>query len=60
MVDAVDRFGGVAKLTIYPENDHNAWSDTYGNPEVFEWLLSQRNVNINDLENMLDNDKIYG
>ncbi len=33
---------GNAKLTIYPEAGHNAWSDTYANPEVFTWLLSQR------------------
>ena len=33
---------GNAKLTIYPENGHNAWSDTYRNPEVFTWLLSHR------------------
>lgn len=45
MVDAVNRCGGNAKLTIYPENGHNAWSDTYENPEVFEWLLQQKNQN---------------
>lgn len=60
MVDAVNRREGNAKLTVYPENGHDAWTDTYSNPEVFEWLLSQRNVNANDLENMFDNDKIYG
>lgn len=42
MVKAVKRAGGDAKLTIYPENTHDAWSDTYGNPEVFAWLLSHR------------------
>lgn len=43
MTDAVNRSGGYAKLTIYPENGHDAWSDTYRNPEVFEWLLSCTN-----------------
>ncbi len=33
---------GNAKLTVYPEHGHNAWSDTYANPEVFAWLLSHR------------------
>lgn len=42
MVNAVNACGGSAKLTIYPENDHNAWTDTYANPAVFEWLLSNR------------------
>jgi len=40
MTDAVNRCGGSARLTIYPENGHDAWSDTYGSPEVFDWLLS--------------------
>ena len=36
------RYGGDPKLTIYPENGHNAWSDTYGNREVFRWLLAHK------------------
>jgi len=40
MVDSINRFGGNAKLTVYPERDHDAWTDTYNNPEVFKWLLS--------------------
>lgn len=39
MVEAVNRRGGTAKLTVYPENAHDAWSDTYENPAVFAWLL---------------------
>ena len=46
MVDSVNRRGGNAKLTIYPENDHNSWTDTYRNIAVFEWLLSHRNQNM--------------
>ena len=42
MVEAVKRHGGEAKLTVYPENGHDAWSDTYRNPEVFAWLLKQK------------------
>ena len=40
MVDAVNARGGIARLTVYPERDHNAWTPTYSNPEVFAWLLS--------------------
>lgn len=46
MVAAVNKNGGNARLTVYPENEHNAWSDTYTNPEVFAWLLAQENKNI--------------
>lgn len=42
MVAWTRRYGGDPKLTIYPENGHNAWSDTYGNSQVFQWLLSHR------------------
>ena len=40
MVEKVNKRGGSARLTIYPDNEHNAWGDTFSNPEVFAWLLS--------------------
>lgn len=40
MVEAVNAFGGNAKLTLYENTDHDAWTPTYENPEVFDWLLS--------------------
>lgn len=48
MVEAVNNAGGSAKLTIYPENKHDAWTDTYSNPEVFAWLLEHTNKNTQD------------
>lgn len=45
MIEAINQKGGNAKLTIYPENTHDAWSDTYSNCEVFGWLLNQRKKN---------------
>ncbi len=29
-----------AKLTVYPEAGHDSWTETYNNPEVYQWLLS--------------------
>ncbi len=43
MVEAVNRKGGNARLTIYPENGHNSWDDTYRDPEVLRWMLSRVN-----------------
>lgn len=60
MTEAVNKWGGSAKLTIYPDNNHDAWSDTYSNPAVFEWMLSNKNQNINELTNEFDDSKIYG
>ena len=30
------------KLSIYPEANHDAWTETYNNPEFYKWLLSQK------------------
>ena len=51
MVDAVNKRGGCAKLTVYPDNAHDAWTDTFNNPEVYKWLLSQKNDNAKTLIN---------
>jgi len=42
MVDALKSAGGNVRFTIYPEAQHDAWSETYDNPELYEWLLQQR------------------
>lgn len=34
--------GGHPRLTIYPEADHDAWTVTYNNPELYSWLFSHR------------------
>lgn len=44
MVEGINKRGGNAKLTVYNECGHNAWDPTYSNPEVWEWLFSQRRV----------------
>ena len=49
MVNAVNAKGGCAKLTVYPENAHNSWDDTYGNPDVWAWLFAQRRSDINGI-----------
>jgi predicted peptidase len=42
MVDAVRRAGGDVRLTVYPEVEHDSWTQTYLNDEVYQWLLSHR------------------
>ena len=46
MVDAVNKNGGCARLTVYPENGHDSWNETYETPEVFSWLLAQQKDNV--------------
>jgi predicted peptidase len=42
MVEVLKKRGGSVKFTIYPEAGHDAWTQTYANPEVYEWLLQQK------------------
>ncbi|MEM9674692.1 MAG: prolyl oligopeptidase family serine peptidase [Bacteroidota bacterium] len=46
MVEALQRVGGKVKLTVYPEAGHDSWTETYNNPEVYDWLLSQKKENL--------------
>jgi predicted peptidase len=39
MVEAVNQAGGQAKLTVYPEAEHDSWTETYGNPDLYTWFL---------------------
>ena len=41
MVEALLVAGGNVKLTVYPEAGHDAWTETYNNPALYEWLLKQ-------------------
>ena len=60
MVDAVNRCGGKARLTLYPENAHDAWSDTYKNQAVFDWMLSCENQNVIRILDNYNRGSIYG
>lgn len=41
MVESIKRAGGDVKFTVYPEANHDSWTETYNNPEIYEWLLNQ-------------------
>jgi predicted peptidase len=29
-------------LKIYPEAGHDSWTETYSDPELYEWFMSNR------------------
>lgn len=60
MIDAVKRTGGQAKLTIYENCRHDAWTETYSNPAVFKWLLSNVKENANIMSDSFKDPKLYG
>jgi len=42
MAQALERVGAPVQYTEYPVRGHDAWTRTYNDPEVIQWLLSQR------------------
>ncbi len=42
MADAVTNAGGNVRFTVYADAEHDSWTQTYSNPEVYDWLLSQQ------------------
>ncbi|MBI2928011.1 MAG: dienelactone hydrolase family protein [Verrucomicrobia bacterium] len=43
MVNAFKRIGAAdVQLTIYPEAQHDSWTESYDNPALYEWLLQHR------------------
>ena len=42
MIEAINGCGGQAKLTVYPDTGHDAWTQAYATDELYDWLLQQR------------------
>lgn len=41
MVDALKSLGGAPKFTVYPNAEHDSWTETYSNPELYDWMFAQ-------------------
>jgi len=39
MVDALRACGSNVRFTVYPGVGHDCWTQTYDNPELYEWFL---------------------
>lgn len=42
MDKALRECSGDVRLTIYPDAGHDAWTRTYDNPELYQWLLEHK------------------
>jgi predicted esterase len=42
MISALQVYNPSAKLTIYPEAEHDSWTVTYNNDSLYQWLLMQK------------------
>ncbi len=41
MYNALKPYGN-AEFTVYPEADHDSWTETYESPLLYQWLLSHK------------------
>jgi predicted peptidase len=41
MVAALQKAGADPKFTVYADAEHDSWTQTYNNPELYDWLLKQ-------------------
>lgn len=42
MVKTLKEAGNDVKYTVYPFANHDSWTETYNNPELYEWMLAQK------------------
>jgi predicted peptidase len=41
MVERLKSCGANVKFTVYPEANHDSWTETYNNHELYKWFLEQ-------------------
>jgi predicted peptidase len=41
MVERLKSCGSDVKFTVYPEANHDSWTETYNNEELYKWFLEQ-------------------
>lgn len=41
MARVINSNGGNAKLSLYPNDNHNSWDSAFAEPELLPWLFNQ-------------------
>ena len=44
LLKAIQREGGRAKISLYPEANHNSWDPGFAEPDFLKWMFSQERV----------------
>ena len=42
LVRALEACDGNVRFTVYPDAQHDSWTPTYDNPDLYQWLLTHR------------------
>ncbi len=45
MARSINHHGGNAKLSLYPDDNHNSWDSAFAEPYLLSWLFSQEKKN---------------
>jgi len=59
MVNAINKRGGSAKLTVYEGVAHNVWNNAFENIDMWNWMFAQKNQYI-ATKNEYDNVEKFG
>lgn len=43
LVSELRKIGNSPRVTVYPDAGHDSWTETYNNPELYEWFLACSN-----------------
>ena len=46
MTRGIQQAGGKAKITIFPNANHNSWDPAFNDPEYLSWMFSKRRVEL--------------
>lgn len=41
LVKVLRQAGSAIRFTVYPDAEHDSWTATYDNPELYTWMLAQ-------------------
>lgn len=42
LINSLRKMGNEAKFTVYPMADHDSWTETYNNQELYDWFLQHQ------------------
>jgi len=42
LIEALRKVNAPVRFTVYPDAEHDSWTRTYDNPELYDWLLSHK------------------
>jgi predicted peptidase len=48
MVNALKNCGGDVKFTVYPLAAHDSWTETYNNPQLYDWFLQHQRKQVKE------------